>query len=367
MSSIDTGRPFAGLVLMGVALLASTCGPASAGDTTMQRGRYLTQAGNCVACHTAEKGVNKGAAMAGGRALETPFGTLYSTNITPDLETGIGKYSFGQFDRSMRKGVAADGHNLYPAMPYPSYARMTAVDMHALYAYLMLGVAPVRQANKPSEMHWPFSMRWGLSLWNWAFLDTTPFTRDPKKDPVWNRGAYLVRSLGHCGACHTPRGLAFQEKATSDAGPKGRYFLAGETVKHWRALSLRGLRTVEDTVRFLKTGKNRFAAASGNMPEVVLHSTQHLKDEDLRAIATYLKALPPGENKLPVPAVPRKAVAGALPEKLTAAGAAWAMCSSALAVTARTVVAYPRSFHPWPATLLHIVLPGSRTQSWPRS
>ena len=103
------------------------------------------------------------------------------------------------------------------------------------------------------------------------------------------------------------------------------------------------------------------------MPEVVLHSTQHLKDEDLRAIATYLKALPPGENKLPVPAVPRKAVAGALPEKLTAAGAAWAMGSSALTVTARTVVAYPRSFHPWPATLLHIVLPGSRTQSWPRS
>ena len=190
MRSIDTGRPsrrlFAGLVLTGAALLASGGGLAQAADAaTVERGRYLARAGDCVACHTADKGVE----MAGGRSLETPFGKLYSTNITPDRETGIGKYSFEQFDRAMRKGVAADGHNLYPAMPYPSYARLTAEDMRALYAYLMQGLAPVKQANKPSDMRWPFNMRWGLSLWNWAFLDATPFTPDAKKDAVWNRGA----------------------------------------------------------------------------------------------------------------------------------------------------------------------------------
>lgn len=229
---------------------AALAAPASA---DIQRGEYLARLGDCVACHTAERGQP----MAGGRALQTPFGTLYSTNITPDRTTGIGQYSFAQFDRAMRQGVAADGHNLYPAMPYPSYAKMTADDMQALYAYLMQGLKPVSQVNKPTDMRWPFSLRWGLSLWNWAFLDATPFTPDPKQDPVWNRGAYLVQGLGHCGACHTPRGIGFQEKAMTELGGKGKYFLAGETVESWRALSLRGLWTVDDTALFLKTGQNR--------------------------------------------------------------------------------------------------------------
>lgn len=169
----------------------------------------------------------------------------------------------------MRRGVAADGHNLYPAMPYPSYARIDEDDMRALYAFLMQGLAPVSQANKPSEMRWPFTMRWGLSLWNWAFLDGSPFKPDANKDAVWNRGAYLVQGLGHCGSCHTPRGIAFQEKAMNDAGSKGKFFVAGETVESWRALSLRNLWTVEDTVLLLKTGQNRFATVSGNMTEVI--------------------------------------------------------------------------------------------------
>ena len=142
-------RSIAGLVLMGAAFLASTVSvqAATADAQTVERGRYLAQAGDCVACHTAEKG----AEMAGGRALDTPFGKLYSTNITPDRETGIGKYSFEQFDRAMRKGVAADGHNLYPAMPYPSYAKMTAEDMRALYTYLMQGLVPAKQTNRASD------------------------------------------------------------------------------------------------------------------------------------------------------------------------------------------------------------------------
>ncbi len=247
--------------------------------------------------------------MAGGLALVTPLGKLYSTNITPDPKTGIGKYTFEQFDRAMRRGVAADGHNLYPAMPYPSYAKMNDEDVRALYTFLLKGVAPVIEPNKPSEMTFPFNQRWGLALWNRAFLDTTPYKPDTTKNAVWNRGAYLVQGLGHCGACHTPRGVGFQEKTMGDAGVNGKYFLAGETVESWRALSLRNLWTVEDTVLFLKTGQNAFATASGNMVDVIHHSTQYVTTGDLTAIASYLKALPPGEHDRPMPAASAKTAA----------------------------------------------------------
>jgi len=186
------------------------------------RGEYIARLGDCVACHTAPGGQP----MAGGLELKTPFGALYSTNITPDARTGIGNYSFEQFDRAVRRGVAADGHNLYSAMPYPSYARIAEEDMHALYAYLTKGLAPVEKENRPSAMKWPFSMRWGLSLWNWAFFDGKPFQPDPARDAAWNRGAYLVQGLGHCGACHTPRGFAFQEQSISHEGGNGRSYLA---------------------------------------------------------------------------------------------------------------------------------------------
>ncbi len=282
-------------------------GPATDAATSSQiaRGQYVAQLGDCIACHTAEKG----RPMAGGLALQTPMGKLYSTNITPDPQTGIGNYTFEQFDLAMRRGVSADGHNLYPAMPYPSYAKMNEDDMRALYTFLMKGLAPVNQPNKPLEMNFPFNQRWGMSLWNWAFLDTTAFKPNPTKDAVWNQGAYLVQGLGHCGACHTPRGLGFQEKAMGDEGSSGKYFLAGETVEGWRALSLRNLWTVEDTALFLKTGQNAFATASGNMADVIHHSTQHISNPDLTAIATYLKSLPPGEHDLPMTTVPPKSVA----------------------------------------------------------
>ena len=336
-------------------------------NAQVERGKYLARLGDCVACHSAAKGSE----MAGGRELATPFGKVYSTNITPDAETGIGKYTFEQFDRAMRKGVAADGHNLYPAMPYPSYARMTAEDMQALYAYLMRGLAPARQANKPASMMWPFSVRWGLSLWNWAFLDASPFQPDARKDGIWNRGRYLVQGLGHCGSCHTPRGIGFQEKAMSDAGPKGKYYLAGETVESWRALSLRDLWTVEDTALFLKTGQNRFASASGNMAEVIHHSTQHVADADLVAIATYLKSLPRGDSDLPMPETPRTTQIAAAPADLftSRGGLGYAQfCSDCHRQDGRGV---NKLFPPLaqnhatssedPATLLHITLTGWKT------
>ncbi|UJB65777.1 c-type cytochrome [Acidovorax sp. YS12] len=262
----------------------------------VERGRYVARLGDCVACHTGDKSQP----MAGGLALETPFGKLYSTNITPDKQHGIGAYSFAQFDRAMRKGVAADGHNLYPAMPYPSYAKMTGEDMQALYAYLMQGVKPVQAANKASEMGFPFNQRWGLALWNGLFLDDAPFAPQPQQSAEWNRGAYLVQGLGHCGACHTPRGLMFQEKTMTGEGGKGALFLAGETVEGWRALSLRNLWTPEETAELLKTGRNKHGTVSGNMVDVVQHSTQYMTGGDLLAIGTYLKSLPPGKDDLPM-------------------------------------------------------------------
>ncbi len=354
-------------ILASLAFLAS--GSALAADASLvERGRYLAQLGDCVACHTS----GNEAPMAGGRALETPFGKLYSTNITPDKETGIGNYSFAQFDRAMRQGVAADGHNLYPAMPYPSYAKMTREDMQALYAYLMEGLAPVRMQNKPDEMSWPFSMRWGLAIWNWLFLDDTPFQPDGSKDETWNRGAYLVQGLGHCGACHTPRGIAFQEKAMSEAGGSGDYFLAGETVEHWRALSLRNLWTVEDTALFLKTGQNRFAAASGNMTEVIMHSTQHFKDADLLAVATYLKSLPPGPHDKPMPAgVPQPVQQARVPDNLfnSRGGLGYIQfcgdCHRAdgggVDKVFPTLAGNPTVRSQDPATLVHILLTGGET------
>ncbi|HKB52492.1 MAG TPA: c-type cytochrome [Ramlibacter sp.] len=276
--------------------------PVPADADPAARGAYIARLGDCVACHT----VPGGKLMAGGLALNTPFGSLYSTNITPDARTGIGGYTFEQFDRAMRRGVAADGHNLYPAMPYPSYAKMTSDDMRALYAYLTQRVAAVRSENRASEMSWPFSIRWGLALWNWAFLETAAFQSDAGQDAVWNRGAYLAQGLGHCGSCHTPRGIGFQEKAMTDAGPAGRLYLAGETVDAWRAPSLRNLWTVADTATMLKTGQNRFGTVSGSMVEVIHHSTQHFSEGDLVALATYLKSLPPGEHEVPMPALPPK-------------------------------------------------------------
>ncbi len=355
-------------ILASLALLASASVLAAADASLVERGRYLAQLGDCVACHTS----GNEAPMAGGRALETPFGKLYSTNITPDKETGIGNYSFAQFDRAMRQGVAADGHNLYPAMPYPSYAKMTREDMQALYAYLMEGLAPVRMQNKPNEMSWPFSMRWGLAIWNWLFLDDTPFQPDGSKDETWNRGAYLVQGLGHCGACHTPRGIAFQEKAMSEAGSSGDYFLAGETVEHWRALSLRNLWTVEDTALFLKTGQNRFAAASGNMIEVIMHSTQHFKDADLLAVATYLKSLPPGPHDKPMPAgVPQPVQQARVPDKLfnSRGGLGYIQfcgdCHRAdgggVDKVFPTLAGNPTVRSQDPATLVHILLTGGET------
>ncbi len=277
-----------------LALLAVVSSPAPAapnaalpaGDS-IERGEYIAHLGDCAACNTAQAG----RPMAGGLGLATPFGIVHSTNITPDVNTGIGRYSFEQFDRAVRGGVAADGHNLYPVMPYTSFAKVNQRDMRALYAYFMRGVAPVSQANLDNDLRWPFSMRFGLSAWNAIFADGDEFKADPAKSAGWNRGAYIIEGPGHCGACHTPRGVAFQEKATSHEGSAGNFYLAGATVDAWHAPALRDLWSPPDIARFLKTGRNVHAAAYGSMAEVVHFSTQQFSDEDLAAMAEYLSSL----------------------------------------------------------------------------
>jgi mono/diheme cytochrome c family protein len=261
----------------------------SADPALIERGRYIAQASDCVACHTAKGGK----AFAGGLAMQTPIGTIYSTNITPDKETGIGGYDFADFERAVRHGVRKDGSPLYPAMPYVSYAVLTDEDVQALYAYFISGVERVAQHNQVSTIPWPANMRWPLAWWQVLFGGHRSFTPPDGASPEVVRGAYLVEGAGHCGACHTPRGSAFQEKALKD-GPSG-VFLSGSVLEGWFANDLRHVAnwSKEDIADFLKTGRNNHTAAFGSMAEVVQHSTQHLNDDDASAIAAYLVSRQP--------------------------------------------------------------------------
>jgi mono/diheme cytochrome c family protein len=264
----------------------------AADDALVKRGEYLAKAGDCIACHSAPHGKP----FAGGLQMMTPMGAIYSTNITPDPDTGIGRYSEDDFRHAMREGVAKDGHNLYPAMPYPSYAKVNDDDMHALYAYFMNGVAPVKQTNRESDIKWPLNMRWPLKLWNLVFLDEGVYQNKPDKDVAWNRGAYLIQGLGHCGSCHTPRGIAFEEKALDESS---NAYLTGGVLENWFAANLTGEHNTglgrwsdADVAQFLKTGANRHASAFGSMTSVINNSTQAMTDTDIAAMARYLKSLP---------------------------------------------------------------------------
>jgi mono/diheme cytochrome c family protein len=258
----------------------------------VQHGAYVARAADCVACHS----LPSGPAFAGGLKMPTPLGAIYATNITPDAKTGIGAYTLAEFDRALRHGVARDGHRLYPAMPYPSYARMTDGDVRALYVYFKQGVKPVAQANHQSDIPWPLNMRWPLAIWNLLFGGPGEPRPDLAGDPLWSRGAYLVQGPGHCGACHTPRGLAMNEKGLDE---RSRSYLAGAEIDGWYAPSLRGDHNLglarwseDDIARFLKSGRNSHGVVFGSMTDVVNNSTQFLTGQDAQAIARYLKSLP---------------------------------------------------------------------------
>ncbi|MDF7674571.1 cytochrome c [Acetobacteraceae bacterium ESL0709] len=298
-------------LLSGLALLcgmgvAYAQAPVAADQKAVEQGAYVAVLSDCVACHTAKGGQP----YAGGLPLETPIGTLYTTNITPDSETGIGKYSYEDFERAVRRGIRKDGKTMYPAMPYPDFSRLSDDDMHALYAFFMSGVKPVHDVNKANEIPWPKSMRWPLAWWRWIFAPNVHSGPVPTSgDAVADRGAYLVEGPGHCGTCHTPRAATLQQKALSSRD--GSDFLAGSQVDNYTASNLRGDILTglgsweeEDIVSFLKTGRNQHSAAFGGMADVVFHSTQHMSDADLQAIAHFLKTLPASKKEQPFAADP---------------------------------------------------------------
>jgi mono/diheme cytochrome c family protein len=260
----------------------------AANHKLIQRGHYLATAADCAACHTAPGGKP----YAGGLPIPTPVGSIIVTNITPSKTAGIGNYTLQQFGDAVRKGVRADGANLYPAMPYTSYALLSDKDVKALYAYFMHGVAPVDTPATKTHLPFPFNIRLSMAVWDWLFLDTQPFQPDPKHSAQWNRGAYLARGLAHCSTCHTPRNMLMAEE-TSKA-------LSGGKVGPWRAPNITsdvksgiGGWSKQELVDYLRTGHAPGKAqAAGSMAEAVDQSFRHLKTKDLRAIATYIKTVP---------------------------------------------------------------------------
>ncbi|MBN9425779.1 MAG: cytochrome c [Burkholderiales bacterium] len=283
----------------------------------IQRGQYVARAADCIACHSAPGGPP----YAGGLKMNTPFGAMFSPNITPHPSLGIGQYSFEDFDKAVRRGMRKDGGRLYPAMPYPSFSGITPQDMQALYAYFMLGVEPQAVANRAHLLPWPFSMRSLLRVWTALFYRERPFVEDPARDASWNRGAYLVRVLGHCGACHTPRGLAGQEKAMSEAD--GLRYLSGAVIDDWYApnlpKTLQGSAfqwSADELAEFLATGRNQRSASVGPMVDVIGHSMQHLSDADRRAIADYLLSLPVNESGEAAPPADVDAAVAATAQRL---------------------------------------------------
>ena len=256
------------------------------------RGAYLARAGNCRGCHTARGG----APYAGGRGLPTPFGTVYASNLTPDVADGIGSWSPGEFWRALHNGRARDGRLLYPAFPYPNYTRITRADADALYAYLR-SLPPVAQRNRAHALAFPFDQQAALAVWRALYFRAEAAPADATRSAEWNRGAYLVEGLGHCNACHASRNALGATSSTLD--------LAGGLipVQNWYAPSLTspleaGVADWDSAhiVELMQTGVSRRGAVMGPMGEVVGGSTQYLSDADLRAMAAYLKALPPSAS-----------------------------------------------------------------------
>jgi nicotinate dehydrogenase subunit B len=250
---------------------------------TIARGRQLAALGDCAVCHTAVNGVIN----AGGRALETPFGTIYSTNITPDAETGIGAWSYPAFERAMRDGIHRDGRHLYPAFPYTHFAKTTDADLQALYAYL-LAQAPVRAEGPTTKLAFPFNLRPLMAGWNALFHQASAFEADATQSASWNRGAYLVEGLGHCGACHSPRNAFGAEKASA--------YLAGGFAEGWEAPPLTSLShapipwSEDELFAYLRSGESRFHGVAAGPMAPVVKELASLPDQDIRAMAAYLSS-----------------------------------------------------------------------------
>ncbi|MDB5805045.1 MAG: putative diheme cytochrome c-553 [Betaproteobacteria bacterium] len=272
-------------------------GPAQDATVQAARGRYLALAGDCAACHTARGG----ATYAGGREIQTPFGSVYSSNLTPDSNTGLGAWSSDDFWRALHHGKSKDGRLLYPAFPYPNYTKVTRADADALFAYLKT-LAPVAQANREAGLRFPYNQRLLLAGWRALYFRPGVFQPEAAQSAQWNRGAYLVQGLGHCNACHTSRDPLGGSETKAD--------LAGGMIPvlNWYAPALTsgpesGLAKWDATqlARLLKTGVSDQGAVYGPMAETVYKSLQYLSDEDMGAMAGYLKSLPPARASAAAP------------------------------------------------------------------
>ncbi|QDH16763.1 c-type cytochrome [Swingsia samuiensis] len=278
--------------MMGVSSYAQPTAPVpeSAKHPSISRGHYLAIAADCAACHTNNK---DGQFLAGGYAIASPMGNIYSTNITPSKKYGIGNYTLEQFTRVLREGVRADGSNLYPAMPYDAYSQLTDADIKSLYAYIMHEVPAVDEAAPQTKLPFPFSIRASLGVWKLIARNRdTPYVFDHSQSDDWNRGRYLVDQLAHCGECHTPRNFFLVSKQSQ--------YLAGSDVGSWRAPNITsdpisgiGGWSDDDLFEYLKTGKIAHARAAGPMAEAVQHSLQYLPDRDISAMITFLRSVPP--------------------------------------------------------------------------
>jgi len=277
-------------------------GQAPAHAPAVEQGEYLARAGDCIACHTTPGGK----LFAGGRAMPTPFGTLYSSNITPDANTGIGKWSADAFYASMHTGRGLDGGLLYPAMPFGSYTKVTRADSDAMFAYLR-SVPPVSAANKPNELRFPYNNRSLILGWRTLFFQEGAYKPDAAKSDEWNRGAYLVQGLGHCAMCHTA--INALGGSSDSAAFQGGLI----PMQNWYAPSLTSNKeaglgdwSIADIADLLRTGVSRRGAVYGPMAEVVYDSLQYMTDDDTRAMSVYLKSLgegsPPGVSVSAVPA-----------------------------------------------------------------
>ncbi|WP_051958634.1 c-type cytochrome [Janthinobacterium sp. RA13] len=293
-----TFRTAAGAALLSLAALPVLAAQAPGADVqSIERGRYLATAGDCIACHS----VPGGKPMAGGLSLATPLGAIVATNITPSKTHGIGNYTLAQFSAAVRHGVRADGAHLYPAMPYTAYAKVTDDDTAALYAYFMHGVEAVDTApSQKTDLPFPFNIRLSMAGWNLLFLDKKPFVADTSKSMEWNRGAYLAQGLAHCSTCHTPRNALMAEQLSQDLG--------GADLGTWYAPNITsdvnsgvGGWSQQELAGYLRTGRTASKAqAAGPMAEAIDHSLKHLSDADLNAIAHYIKSVPAIHDKADV-------------------------------------------------------------------
>ena len=270
---------------------------------TIAQGKALTEAADCASCHTADPAKP----FAGGKRIDTPFGAIYSPNLTPDRDTGIGAWSDGEFYGALRYGVDPDGPRYYPAFPYPYFTKMTRDDILAIRAYLAT-LTPHRNPAPPPELRWPLNYRVVMRLWNYLFFRPGIFEPDQQKSAEWNRGGYLVTGAAHCGACHTPKNMFGADR-------RGRA-LGGGLVQGWFAPRLdeaarSGLKSwsVDDIAEYLASGRNGKSHAGGLMAEVVVNSTSKMSDADLRAIAVYLKDLPAGASEPEVTPPPQSEMA----------------------------------------------------------